>query len=150
MNQVTLGSYQLVVVTHQIYKSFDDDRGWFVFSGISRTFDKISCKVLILKLLVSLKYSHCLLILTKQRVVSNDQLSLRPSIEAGIQQGFILGPLLLLIYINSLLDSLITNTRLFADNVSIFSVVDYINLSATNLHCDLNSDSHLAKTCFYE
>ena len=60
------------------------------------------------------------------------------SIETGIPQGSILGPLLFLVYINNLTDGLTTIARLFADDVSLFCVVDNINLSATNLNNDLS------------
>ena len=73
----------------------------------------------------------------KQRVVLNGQLSSWPNIETGVPQGSILGPLLFSIYINDLSDGLTTNVRLFADDVSLFFVVDNINLSATNLNSDL-------------
>ena len=53
-------------------------------------------------------------------------------------QGSILGPLLFLVYINNLSDRLTTNTRLFADYVPLFFVVDKINLSATNLNSDFS------------
>ena len=43
-----------------------------------------------------------------------------------------------MIHINNLSEDLTTNARLFADDVSLFSVVDNINLSATNLNSDLN------------
>ena len=76
--------------------------------------------------------------LRKQRVVLNGQLSSWSNIETGVPQGSILGPLLFLIYINDLSDGLTTNARLFADDVSLFSVVDNINLSATNLNSDLS------------
>ena len=68
----------------------------------------------------------------------NGQLSPWSNIETGVPQGPILGPLLFLIYINDLSDGLTTNTRLFADDVSLFSVVDNINLSSTNLNSDLS------------
>ena len=68
----------------------------------------------------------------------NGQLSPWSNIETGVPQGPILGPLLFLIYINDLSDGLTTNARLFADDVSLFSVVDNINLSATNLNSDLS------------
>ena len=71
-------------------------------------------------------------------MVLNGQLSPWSNIETGVPQGPILGPLLFLIYINDLSDGLTTNTRLFADDVSLFSVVDNINLSATNLNSDLS------------
>ena len=76
--------------------------------------------------------------LRKQRLMLNGHLSSWSSIETGVSQGSILGPLLFLIYINDLSDGLTTNARLFADDVSLFSVVDNINLSATNLNSDLS------------
>ena len=76
--------------------------------------------------------------LTKQRVVLNGQLSTWSNIESGVPQGSILDPLLFLIYINDLSEGLTTNVRLFADDVSLFSVVDNNDLSATNLNSDLS------------
>ena len=71
-------------------------------------------------------------------MVLNGQLSSWSNIETGVPQGSILGPLLFLIYINDLSDGLTTNTRLFADDVSLFSVVDNINVLATNPNGDLS------------
>ena len=68
----------------------------------------------------------------------NGQLSSWSNTETGVPQGSVLGPLLFLIYINHLLDGLTTSARLFADDVSLFSVVDKINFSATNLNSDLS------------
>ena len=76
--------------------------------------------------------------LRKQRLMLNGHLSSWSSIETGVSQGSILGPLLFLIYINDLSDGFTTNARLFADDVSLFSVVDKINFSATNLNSDLS------------
>ena len=145
---------QLLSNTHQIYKSFDDSHEvGSVFLDMSKAFDKVWHKGLIFKLkqngisgsllstlsLTSLK-------LRKRRVVSNGQLFLQSNIETGIPQGSILGPLLFLIYIKYLLDSLIKNARLFADNVSLFSAADNINVSATNLNSDLSKKKYLGKS----
>ena len=70
--------------------------------------------------------------LRKQRWVLNGQLSSWSNIETSLPQGSVLGALLFLIYINDLSDGLTTNVRLFADDVSLFSVANNINLSATN------------------
>ena len=58
-----------------------------------------------------------------QRVVLNGQSSKWASIEAGVPQGLILGPLLFLIYINDLPESITSNLKLFADDTSIFATV---------------------------
>ena len=58
-----------------------------------------------------------------QRVVLNVQSSKWASIEAGVPQGLILGPLLFLIYINDLPESITSNLKLFADDTSIFATV---------------------------
>ena len=63
----------------------------------------------------------------KQRVVLNKKVSKWTSVEAGVSQGSILGPLLFFIYINHLSDDLSTNAKLFADNTSLFSIVRDIN-----------------------
>ena len=71
-----------------------------------------------------------------QRVILNGQYSSWAKVEAGVPQGSILGPLLLLIYINDLSENLASNPKLFADNTSLFSVVK--NVDASNV--DLNND----------
>ena len=122
---------QLLSLTHETYQSFDDNiEVRAVFLGISKTFDKVCIRVLytnssqlnvisgnILNTIIdSLSFR-------KQRVVLNGQVSQWTSIEAGVSQGFILGPLLFLIDINDLSDDLSTNAKLFADDTSLFSVV---------------------------
>ena len=46
------------------------------------------------------------------------------NIEAGVPRGSILGRLLFLIYTIDLPDNLISNPKLFADDASLFSVID--------------------------
>ena len=115
-----------------------------MFLDISKAFDKVWHKGLIFKLKQNgisgnlLSTPTDFLTLRKQRVVLNGQLSAWSNIESGVPQGSILGPLLFLIYINDLSEGLTTNAKLFADDVLLFSVVDNINLSATNLNSDLS------------
>ena len=109
-----------------------------------KAFDKVWHKGLIFKLKQNGISGSLLSTLTdflklrKQRVVLNGQLSSWSNIETGVPQGSILGPLLFFIYINDLSDGLSTNGRLYADDVSLFSVVDNIKLSVTNLNSDLS------------
>ena len=57
-------------------------------------------------------------------------------VHGGVPQGFILGPLSFLIYINHLADDLSSNVKLFADDKSLFSVVHDVNASARGLNDD--------------
>ena len=114
-----------------------------MFLNMPKAFSKVWHKGLIFKLKQNGIWGNLSSTLTdflevrKQRVVLNGQLSSWPNIETGVPQGSILGPLLFSIYINDLSDGLTTNVRLLADDVSLFFVVDNINLSATNLNSDL-------------
>ena len=64
----------------------------------------------------------------------NGQVSAWASVNAGVPQGSILGPLLLLIYINDLSDKLSSNVELFADDTSLFSVIHDVKVSARELN----------------
>ena len=72
-----------------------------------------------------------------QRVTFNGQVSLSAGVNAGVPQGSILGPLLLLIYINDLADDLSSNAKLFADDKSLFSVIRDVDTFANELNNDL-------------
>ena len=75
----------------------------------------------------------------QQRVLLNGQSSDWLDINAGVPQGSVLGPLLFLIYINDLSDSLISVSKLFADDTSLFLTVHDIKQSAKYLNRDLNT-----------
>ena len=135
---------QLLAITHEIYKSFDEGfevRG--VFLDISKAFDKVWHEGLIFRLkqngisgnLINLLYDF--LKNKKQRVLLNGQISGWSDVKAGVPQGLILGPLLFLLYINDLSERLSSNAKLFADDTSLFSVIHDSNTSALDLNNDL-------------
>ena len=102
---------QLISITHEIYKSFDDGyevRG--VFLDISKAFDKVWHQGLHYKPRQSSISGKFLKNLTDfldnrmQRVILNGQYSSWDKIEAGVPRDSIVGLLLLLIDINDLSD----------------------------------------------
>ena len=91
----------MLSITHKIYK-FSDDRLQVssVFLVISKAFDKVWDEGVIFKLkqsAISGDLLNCLrdfLSSRKQRVILNDQRLIRlVSVNTGVPQGFILGPL---------------------------------------------------------
>ena len=66
----------------------------------------------------------------KQRVVLSVQHSSWDNATAGVPQGFIVEPLLFSIHVNDLPNNLLSNCKLFVDDMSLFSVVNNIHTSA--------------------
>ena len=81
----------------------------------------------------------------EQIVVLNGQVLTWTNVNAGVPQGSMLGPLPFLIYINDLADELFSNTKLFTDETSLFSVVHNTDSSAAELNNDLAKISHWAQ-----
>ena len=138
---------QLLLITHEIYSSFDDGfEVRSVFLDISKAFDKVWHEGIISKLKHNGISEGLLNILSdflrnrKQRVTLNGQSSLWNNVNAGVPQGSALGPVLFLIYINDLSDGLSSNAKLFADDTSLFSVVHDINTSAIELNKELKKN----------
>ena len=144
---------QLISITHTIFKAFDcnpplDVRS--VYLDISKAFDRVWHDGLIYKLkrcgvsgqLLSLIKSF--LKNRKQRTVLNGQCSNWGDIFAGVPQGSILGPLFFLVYINDLTADLKCNVKLFADDTSLFTVVQEPKAAAEDMNHDLELISQWA------
>ena len=74
-----------------------------------------------------------------QRVTLNGHSSTWLPVTAGVLQGSILVSLLFLICINDLSNNLSSTTKPFADDTSLFSVVNDVNLSEFHLNDDLKN-----------
>ena len=142
---------QLLAITHEIYKSFDERfkvRG--VFLDISKVSNNVWHEGLLLKLNQNdisgnlLKLLRHFLCYQKQQVVLNGQHSFWDNVTAGVSHGSILGPLLFLIYINDLSNNLSSNCKLFGDGKSLYSELNNIHTNATTLSRDLNAKTHWA------
>ena len=115
-----------------------------VFCDISKAFDRVWHEGLLLKLESAgikgslLAWFRSYLTNRKQRVVLPGSESKWNEIRAGVPQGSILGPLLFLLFINDIVKDIGCNIRLFADDTSLFLVVENPDTAAEILNLDLD------------
>ena len=138
---------QLLYLVNEIHQAFENPKSLevrAVFLDISKAFDKVWHNGLIFKLKQNgvsgnlLKFFQNYLNNRKQRVVLNGSFSNYSTVESGVPQGSVLGPLLFLIYINDLERNIKSNIKFFADDTMLFSIVKDHVISADNLNHDLN------------
>ena len=115
-----------------------------IFCDISKAFDRVWHKGLLFKLQsfgISgslLQWFTDYLCNRKQRVVIPGVSSNWSSVEAGVPQGSILGPLLFLLYINDIVENINSSIRLFADDTTLYISVDNPLHAANQLNSDLS------------
>ena len=118
-----------------------------VFCDISKAFDRVWHRGLIHKLNAAGVTGEVLAWFTnyladrKQRVVIPGTTSDSVYIQAGVPQGSILGPLLFLSYINDIVNDIGANIRLFADDTSLYIIVETPAAAAACLNTDLSKIS---------
>ena len=136
---------QLLYISNEFYKALDGGKEIrVVFCDISKAFDRVWHKGLIHKLKSSglsgplIDWLSNYLDTRQQRVCLNNCTSTWQSINAGVPQGSILGPLLFLIFINDIVKNIRGTIRLFADDTILFDIVDDPLLTGINLNIDLS------------
>ena len=144
---------QLLHMYNDFAKALDEGKEVrVVFLDISKAFDKVWHKGLIFKLQsigISgnlLEWFTDYLANRKQRVCLNGHASSWKIPNAGVPQGSILGPLLFIIYINDIVNHIRTNIRLFADDTTLYEIIDDPLLTGININTDLRTIMSWAKT----
>lgn len=122
---------QLLDIYNTFCKALDEGKEVrAIFCDVSKAFDRVWHKGLLYKLNRAGITGSLLLWFSnylsdrKQRVVLPGANSSWKPITAGVPQGSILGPLLFLIYINDIVDDIHCKIRLFADDTSLYIIVD--------------------------
>ena len=135
---------QLVDIYNTFCKALDEGKEVrAVFCDISKAFDRVWHKGLLYKLNSVgitgslLQWFKDYLNDRKQRVVLPGANSNWSFVKAGVPQGSILGPLLFLLYINDIVESINSSIRLFADDTSLYIIVDSPIEAANKLNSDL-------------
>lgn len=115
----------------------------FIYCDISKAFDKVWHNGLLVKLQ---NYGICGNVLgwienylfdRQQKVVIDGFTSNTETINAGVPQGSVLGPFLFLLYINDICNDLVNHIRLFADDTSLYAIIDN---DITNVINSLSND----------
>ena len=142
---------QLTSVYHSFCQALDEGKEIrAVFCDISKAFDRVWHRGLLFKLQKSgisgrlLTWFENYLSDRTQCVVLSGTHSDIVHISAGVPQGSILGPLLFLIYINDIVEDIHCKIRLFADDTTLYIIVDNPLHAAITLNSDLEKINHWA------
>ena len=136
---------QRVDVYNTFCKALDEGKEVrVIFCDISKAFDRVWHRGLLFRL-QSVGISGMLLQCftdylnnRKQRVVLPGANSDWTSVNSGVPQGSILGPLLFLLYINDIVENINSSIRLLADDISKYIIVDNPVEAANQCNSDLS------------
>ena len=135
--------YQLIDLYDTFCRALDDGKEVrVVFCDISKAFDRVWHTGLLFKLRrigicgPLLNWFQSYLNNRLQRVALEGCVSDYREIKAGVSQGSILGPLLFLIYINDIVNDVNSCIRLFADDTSLYLIVEDPAMTADLMNTD--------------
>ena len=118
-----------------------------VFLNTSKAFDKVWHEGLVIKMKRNGIQGDLLGLLSDfldhryQRTVLNGTTWVWAHAVAGVPQGSVLGPLMFLLYINDITADIKSNVRIFADDVTLFHIVEDPLTCFDELQHDLNKIS---------
>ena len=122
---------QLLEIYHIIIENLDKEKDIkFIFCDVSKAFDKVWHRGLLYKLKKYgingnlHKWFESYVCNRHQRVINEGSKSTWMSTTAGVPQGSVLGPFLFLLYVNDIVEKINTNIRLFADDTTLFTVIE--------------------------
>ena len=135
---------QLVDIYNTFYKALDKGKEVrAIFCDISKAFDRVWHKGLLFKHKSVgiggslLNWFTDYLDNRVQRVVLPGTSSSWASVNAGVPQGSMLVPLLFLVYINDIVEAINSTIRLFADDTSLYFIVDNPTDAAEKINSDM-------------
>ena len=141
-------NHALLSMSQQMWDTIDKGNiAVGVFVDFQKAFDTVNHKILLRKLEhygirgIANKWFATYLSKRKQYVSINGTFSETKTIEHGVPQGSVLGPLLFLVYINDLHTCIKhSTTRHFADDTNLLHIIDLSKPRNRNLTRKLNSD----------
>ena len=143
---------QLIDIYDTICQSLDDGKEVrAVFCDIQKAFDRVWHKGLLEKLKGYgiqgdlHKWFQDYLTNRRQCVVLDGCKSTMKPMNAGVPQGSILGPMLFILYINDIITDIVCHIRLFADDTTLYLIVENPEESARIINSDLEKISTWAK-----
>ena len=144
--------FQLIDLYDTFAKAIDDGKEIrVIFCDISKAFDRVWHEGLLFKLRrmgisgTLLEWFKSYLDQRLQRVVLEGSFSDFKEVKAGVPQGCILGPLLFLVFINDIVNDIGSSVKLFADDTSLYLIVEDPVMAANLMDIDLDKIHHWAK-----